>query len=268
MNSRVPTVIVLSLSSVALATANDQLAAWLRSLPGGADLVVDKIEYRRDVCTLFLRSTNAQDTPQSVLQRISANDDAALQILAKFAHAVGKPVSKVQLTLTSAHGAITCGATAKMYPSVTHRYETSRPSPTGVPCMAGAMSPTIATQTDLRRLVHERLGGRFNKRGRLTILYDDHDLVEAVVDRIHTEVLTEKQAWERIQLTFLFIDGVGGTKVHLSVDGKYASGIGAVPPPLQSYRDMEVEYSPAVQDYAKLLVSDLTRPITPAPKTP
>jgi hypothetical protein len=82
-------------------------------------------------------------------------------------------------------------------------------------------------------------------------------LREATIDRMKNEVLTDR--WERLQLSLLAAPlDAKNFQIVLIVDGQYAPGIGTTPPALESYRDMEPQYTSALTTYTKALLTTLT----------
>jgi hypothetical protein len=82
-------------------------------------------------------------------------------------------------------------------------------------------------------------------------------LREATIDEVRNEVLTDR--WERIKVSLVAVpQPTGAVQIILIVDGQYAPGVGAHPPALESYRDMEPQYASALTTYTQALLTTLT----------
>jgi hypothetical protein len=132
------------------------------------------------------------------------------------------------------------------------------PAPSRNGCQVLGVSATVEERTSGLLLSLESRLHRHYQSARYQLVSDNGSLREVTVDRMKNQVLTNR--WERLQLSFVAAPITkDNTQVVLIVDGQYAPGIGSAPPPVESYRDMEPQYTRELTTYTKTLLRELTR---------
>jgi hypothetical protein len=89
----------------------------------------------------------------------------------------------------------------------------------------------------------------------------DHDHVGFVVRGIKSQVLTQRNYWEEIEISIDVVQAPSGLKLMCHIDGYYAGGIGSRLPDEDAYEDMRKTYKGQLKTFADGLLLQLQRRI-------
>ena len=99
-----------------------------------------------------------------------------------------------------------------------------------------------------------------NRGGKVTVVEVDDDYLELVIRGLRGIVIPGNNEWERVQVVITLSKVSSGRRLRIQVDGSLASRINP-PATDQSYdRDMEPRYSGALGDFARELLTLISRP--------
>jgi hypothetical protein len=100
------------------------------------------------------------------------------------------------------------------------------------------------------------------KNAQLRVLGSDENFLHFQVDHLRGEVIRGSRYWEQIEVNLVYFPVREGVKLHLFLDGKFAAGMGRMPPVDSAFSNMEQEHYEQENDYLNAMaagVSDFLR---------
>lgn len=115
---------------------------------------------------------------------------------------------------------------------------------------------------ELQNLSQQHIFTYFYNLGddQIEVLHNEPGYLEFVVDNFRGEVIPGGNHWERLQFSLFFREVEQEVKIHLILDGWWASGFGK--PSLSDYQEMEGEYSWEFGMYLKKSLDDIKEVLT------
>ena len=125
------------------------------------------------------------------------------------------------------------------------------------------MSSTISVAVGKHRLmkkVLDALAEHFSGKGTVKPLILSDVYLEAGIVNLRGEVVHERKYWEKLTIhATLMLNG----KILILVEGEYAEGLEANPPPQSAYFGMEKEHYEELEDFTKTLAGSISKQLNP-----
>jgi|GEM_PF-6000935 len=93
----------------------------------------------------------------------------------------------------------------------------------------------------------------YKDKGNLEIFKQDSTYAQFTVSKLTNEIIKGENLWEKIQGIIIVNFQESVLKIHLILDGQYASGLGT--PKAYDYYDMEPKYTTCLQRYTDLVLN-------------
>lgn len=120
--------------------------------------------------------------------------------------------------------------------------------------VSGATSKSVAD-------VEQLLRRHFTLLGEVAVAQQRGNTLELTVRSLRGQVIKGNRYWERLQIFLVATPEGRKLRLNMAIDGQFCAGLTA--PPDTAYRDMEPQHSGSLLGYAKSLMADLVRGLSP-----